>query len=102
MTNLPLSYVHYYRTQFFFSWIVLDVEKYQGLEFWLRRTRLLYSDVTAGATVITVLIEGGPTTVEQAFASVARGIPLIVLAGTGKVAKLIATLKYCYDECENK
>uniref|UniRef100_A0A9J2PJR7 TRPM SLOG domain-containing protein n=1 Tax=Ascaris lumbricoides TaxID=6252 RepID=A0A9J2PJR7_ASCLU len=55
-----------------------------------------------GATVITVLIEGGPTTVEQAFASVARGIPLIVLAGTGKVAKLIATLKYCYDECENK
>ncbi|VDM40999.1 unnamed protein product [Toxocara canis] len=58
--------------------------------------------VRAGAPVITLLIEGSPTTVEQAFASVERGIPLIVLTGTGKVARLIGILRTDYANWENK
>ena len=51
---------------------------------------LVATAVAAGAPLVTLLVNGGDIALADALLSVAHGIPLLVLSGTGRLADRIA------------
>lgn len=53
---------------------------------------LLSEEAEAKIPVVRIIIDGGPDTIHSAYEAVQKGIPLIVVAESGRAANIMASV----------